>query len=128
MRAAQSGNIALARAALERIDRLHGGRAAWIEASYPEARLWIALGDSIRALHVLHASLSEVISYDPRSLAEPARAAALLHALALQADLHRARGDVAHARRPAAVVVELWTGADEPLTQVVQRMKADERQ
>jgi tetratricopeptide (TPR) repeat protein len=83
------------RAAREMLARIDSGRsiAPQIEAAFPEARLWLALGDSLKALTTLRGALAAVPTYEPRTLTARGRAATLVRAMGLCAELERRKGD-----------------------------------
>jgi hypothetical protein len=120
MYAAQTGDTARARQVLAAIAASHGATPPWIDAALPEARLWLSLGDTTKALDVLHGALDGVSRYEPRSLDEPIRAAVLVRAMALRSVLESAHGDKSSARAWSAAALELWRGAD-PLLQADAR-------
>ena len=94
-----------------------------LEALYPEARMFLLLGDPERAAVWLDPSLEVVRRTDPQVLAKLTNAAALVRAAALRADLAAQAGDGAAAARWARVVAILWANADEFLQPTVRRME-----
>jgi hypothetical protein len=116
-------DTAAARRRLMKIDAAYGPTSPRIDAALPEARLWLQLGDSARALALLRRALDAVPSYEPRVLAEQGRVGALVRGMALCAELNRARGNPSGDRALAAAVVQLWSGADGGLQPVVRRMQ-----
>jgi hypothetical protein len=117
-------NPIAARQRLIRIDSGYGAVAPRIDVALPEARLWLELGDSTQSLMLMRRALDAIPSYGPRTLAAQGRVGALLRAMALRAELERARGDPSRARVWASAVVQLWSGADDELQPLVRRMQS----
>jgi hypothetical protein len=90
---------------------------------YPEARLFVLLGDSGSAARWLDPALNAVQRADPHVLSRLTNAAALVRAATLRADLAIQLGDSVTAIRWARVVTILWDTADEFLQPIVRRMK-----
>lgn len=93
-----------------------------LDGLYPEARLFVLLGDSIGAANWLDPTLHAIARMDPQVLARLTNAAALVRAAALRADLAAAAHDQLTAARWARVVTILWSGADPFLQPLVHRM------
>ena len=94
-----------------------------LDALYVEAWLLAALRDDHAAIAWLDPTLNALWGTAPQIFADPARAGALVRAIALRAELAERVGDRATARQWATVVVVLWSDADEFLEPVVLRMK-----
>ena len=120
------GDTAGARAGLAAVARQRAQLtgAAGIDATYQEARLFLALGDTTGAVAMLDAPLNALPSLGSHLLDEVPQAAALGRAMALRAELAASVGDDETARRWAARVLVLWDGADAVLHPSVQRMRA----
>jgi hypothetical protein len=104
--------------------RRHGRSAQRaLDAIYPEAALWVALGDTAAAVRILDSTLDTLRWSEPRSLAYVDRIAALIWAAVLRADLAAAAGDTDVAARWATPVTILWADADRHLQPVVNRMR-----
>jgi pimeloyl-ACP methyl ester carboxylesterase len=95
-----------------------------LDGVYLEAALWAALRDTAMAVVVLDSTLEALRWTEPAGLAHGYRAAALIWAMALRADIAAASGDAVRAARWARPVVILWADADEHLQPVVARMRA----
>jgi tetratricopeptide (TPR) repeat protein/TolB-like protein len=121
------GRTAQARAALELSRANHRavrpGETA-LSTALLNARLDLALGDSASARQLLEDVLGDLAVAPTLLIDEPVQAASLVRAFALAADLARARGDQAQARRWAGNVVILWDHGDPPLRAVAERMRA----
>jgi hypothetical protein len=94
-----------------------------LDGLYPEAWLLAALGDPREAMAWLDPTLNTLAGTVPQILGDPARAGALVHAMAFRAELAERVGDRETARRWARVVVILWSDADTFLQPLVQRME-----
>jgi hypothetical protein len=90
---------------------------------YPEARLFVLVGDSGSAARWLDPTLNAIQRADPHVLSRLTNAAALVRSAALRADLAVQLGDSATAIRWARVVTILWATADDFLQPAVRRMK-----
>jgi len=93
-----------------------------IDALYTEARILESLGDRDAAAEWLDPTLDAIANADPLVVADPTRAAPLMRAMALRADLAIALGDVVTARQWATPVAVFWSDADEFLRPLVARM------
>ncbi len=91
------------------------------DALFPEAWLLTALGDDAAAAAWLDPTLARLNTYAP--LPDPIRAAAMVRALALRAEIAARAGDRGAAARWAGAVVALWSGADPFLQPLVSRMR-----
>lgn len=89
---------------------------------FPGARLLLGVGDTVSAVEWLDRTLQEVRTYDPKILLDHARAAVLVRAMILRADLAAAAHDTVNARRWGAAVDILWLRADPELREHAQRM------
>ncbi len=111
------GDTAHARRRLSQMQRLE---ATFDVASlmptqvYEEAVLAVAVRDTAAAEWRLGRVLDNLPATSWRIVAEPQQAATLVRAMALRSQLATARGDTATARRWAAAVATLWSGADLP--------------
>jgi hypothetical protein len=112
----------LARIRAERLEK--GIRATNVshDAVFPEAWLWAELGDTATAVAMLDANLNTLRWAEPGSVVDVSRAASLVRAMALRADLAAATDDDATARRWAAAVYTLWGNADPVLAPLSNRM------
>jgi hypothetical protein len=96
-----------------------------ISNTYQEARVLLALGDSVAAIHVLDESLDALHRLGTGLLRWMEQAAGLVRAMVLRAELAAGRGDTETARRWARAVDTLWVNADnEELQEIVKRMRA----
>ena len=95
------------------------------DAALTEARLWLALRDTITAITVMEHSLAGFPLSAPMStentLQNALRMASLSRLLALRADVASARGETAS--RWARPLTVLWNNADPELKPVTDRMK-----
>jgi hypothetical protein len=95
-----------------------------LDYSYELAWVKAASGDTLGAVTQLDRVLGALPAFGPRSLREPAAAAAAGRAMILRADLAAAAGDALTAKRWAGAVSSLWASADTPLQPEVRRMRA----
>jgi hypothetical protein len=110
---------------LQKITASRGLNPPKVDAALPEARLWLALRDSMRALMLVRHALDAVPSYEPRTLAErTGRTAALIRTAALRAELEFAVGDRDAARSWSSAVIDVWAKADQSLQPVVRQLRA----
>lgn len=93
-----------------------------IDGLYPEAWLLAGLGDYRGAIDWLDPTLEALPGTAPHIFADPARAGALVRAMALRAELASHVGDHQTAQRWGRVVGILWSDADQFLVPTVQRM------
>jgi hypothetical protein len=93
-----------------------------LDALYPEAWLLAAIGDERQAAAWLDPTLEALGSSTPGAFDDPARAASLVQAMALRADLAVRLGDTTTARKWATMVAMLWSDADSFLKPTVVRM------
>ena len=124
--ASAAGDSASVRRILEQVhqSRLQAPPAEWaIDALYPEAVLLTWLGDDRGAIAWLDPTLTSLPNAAPGTFAIPSRPGALVHAMALRAELAAGIGDVAGARRWANAVTILWEDADGFLQPLVSRMR-----
>jgi hypothetical protein len=122
-RSIADGDLPAARDALTRVGAGHGEGIVWADGGYPEARLWLILGDTTRALDMLERLLDSVREYSVQSFAVPGRTASLIRAMALRSELESARGSKERARTWSAPVAELWMNADADVRPLVRRME-----
>lgn len=92
-----------------------------IDVAYAEAALYAALGDTAQATALLDAALASLADAQPGTLEDPARAAALVRAMALRADLAAADGSDT-ARQWAAAVLALWDRGEPVVRSTLDRM------
>ena len=121
-----AGLSAQVRAQLDTLDRLREGIRpgdVTLDRTYQEAWLLAAIGDSAAAARRLDMTLTAPTTLGLTLVGEAVQAAALGRAMALRADLAAAAGDAATARRWAANVVALWSGASPELQPTVARMQ-----
>ena len=95
-----------------------------LDALYPEAQLLAMLGDPQSAIAWLDPTLAALSSADPYAFADPVRAASLVRAMVLRADLADHAGDHSAARTWAGAVGVLWSNSDPFLRSVTRRMQA----
>lgn len=112
-----------------RLATINANRAAGVmyestETSLPEAWLHLADGDTTTALATLRRVLDALPALPPAFLNHELQAGTLARAMAAAAELARAAGDDAEARRWSAAVLALWERADPPLQSKVERMRA----
>ena len=126
-RAALRHDTSAVRAGLASLDAMRGPLVAgeldpWIV--YTDAWLALAVGDSAGAIARLDRSLDALPQAGPVVLMFVQDAAFLVRMMALRAQLAEAKGDHAAARRWAAAVAALWSGADRSLQPTVLAMRA----
>ena len=90
---------------------------------YAEAAVLASLGDTSAALAWLSPTLDSLTFASMPTLADVMRAAPLVRAMALRADLAASLGRPAEARLWAAAVGELWSDPDPYFRAVTQRMR-----
>jgi hypothetical protein len=95
-----------------------------IDATFHEAWLLLAAGDTAAAVRRLDGSLGALSALGPWVTVHVSEAAALVRAMALRADLAALAGDAATARQWATPVTTLWADADPELQPLVARMRA----
>jgi tRNA A-37 threonylcarbamoyl transferase component Bud32 len=93
------------------------------DALYYEAAILASLGDHHGAINWLTPTLDSLSLAASETLADAVRAAALMRAMTLRADLAYRVGDRPTARRWAAAVLLLWSDADPFLTPMLARMR-----
>jgi hypothetical protein len=94
------------------------------DGTYHEARLLLAIGDTVQALHLLDLSLEALPTLGTYLLDQLPQVATLVRGMALRAELAAQSGDSTTAKRWAGDVVVLWAGADPDLRPVVTRMQS----
>src|SRR5512143_1732503 len=121
------GDTGVTRAALDSFRVL---RAGWrpgdaaISGTLLECRVMLAVGDSSSAARLLGESLDALPTLSWALLNNIDQAAGLVRAMVLRAELAQRTGDAATARRWAAAVDTLWSGADAgELQETVARMR-----
>lgn len=107
------GQNAVAREALRGIHR-DSLTVVTPDATFMEARAWLASGDSAAAIALLDTQLQRTRELPPGSLGF-VEAAGLMRAASLRAELGNAVGDHASALRWTVPVRILWSGADPEL-------------
>jgi tRNA A-37 threonylcarbamoyl transferase component Bud32/tetratricopeptide (TPR) repeat protein len=125
-RALARGDSAAVRARFAQLRELRGTLRPGdlsIDATYQEAWLLLALGDTTAATRLLDLSLDALPTLGTYLLDQVPQAAGLPRAMALRADVAAHRGDADTARRWARAVTALWSGGDE-VRPVVGRMLA----
>lgn len=95
-----------------------------LDALYPEARLVEVLEGPHAAIDWIDPTLRMIRSTAPQEFNDPARAGALIRTLAFRSELAIATGDSVAARRWAASVTVLLSGADQFMQPLVQRMSS----
>jgi tRNA A-37 threonylcarbamoyl transferase component Bud32 len=118
------GDTVGGRAFLARLRDSRGHADRSIDAAYPEAVFFTWTHDDRGAIAWLDPTLSRLPQATPGTFDDPARAGALVNAMALRATLADRAGDRAGARRWAQAVVILWSDADGFLQPLVSRMRA----
>ncbi|HEX2611442.1 MAG TPA: hypothetical protein VHK68_10565, partial [Gemmatimonadales bacterium] len=93
------------------------------DATYHEAWLLLAIGDTAQATQLLDLSLDALPTMRTEILDQLPQVATLVRGMALRADLAAARHDPTTAKRWARDVVLLWSGADPELQPTVHRMQ-----
>lgn len=83
-----------------------------LDALYPEAALLAEMGDTAAAIAWLDPTLAALGAAQPQLFEDPTRAAGLVQAMALRAELARAMRDSLGATRWARAVGVLWGDAD----------------
>jgi hypothetical protein len=94
-----------------------------LDALYPEAWLLAALRDHRAAAGWLDPTLASLAATSPQLLVDPVRAACLVRAMALRAELAERLGDRTGAAQWARVVTTLWSDADSFLQPMVRRVR-----
>jgi tetratricopeptide (TPR) repeat protein len=93
------------------------------DAVYERAWLMLAIGDSSAAVRYIDGTLDDLPDLLSALLDYVPLAGALVRMMALRADLAAAQGETATARQLAQTVTTLWSGAEQPLHPVVDRMR-----
>ena len=93
------------------------------EVLYPEARLFVSIGDTALAVDRLEPTLAVLNQVSLQGLADPVGVGMLVRSMVLRSDLAMAAGDSAAAARWAQAVVELWSKPDPFLRPVIHRMQ-----
>jgi hypothetical protein len=120
--AASHGDRIRARSALTAVDNRVDPGAPTPDITLARARLWVALGDRVRAIRTLDSGLETIRSLDSKAIADPANAGALVSTMVLRAELASGMGDVPTAQRWASAAVTLWSTADEDLQPTLTRI------
>ena len=120
------GDTAGVRAELTRVHamqrNLRPGDVAF-DATYQEARLLLALGDTAAAAQRLDLSLQALSTLRSDLLDQLPPAATLVRGMALRAELAGRAGDSTAARRWSRAVLTLWPGADAELQPTIASMR-----
>jgi len=90
---------------------------------YPEAHLFMLLGDARAAAEWLDPTLLALRRLPPQSLVDVPNIGGLLRGIAFRAELADRMGDTTTARRWAGAIAILWDRADSFLEPVLRRMK-----
>jgi tetratricopeptide (TPR) repeat protein/tRNA A-37 threonylcarbamoyl transferase component Bud32 len=93
------------------------------DATYHEARLLLALGDTAEATQLLDLSLQALSTLGGDLLDQLPQVTALVRGMALRADLADRAGDSTTARRWATDVLTLWSDADQELHPTITTMR-----
>jgi hypothetical protein len=93
------------------------------DATYHEAQLLLALGDTTAATHLLDLSLDALPTLGTHLLDQVPQIATLVRGMALRAVLAQAAKDSKVAKHWAALVTSLWSQSDPELQSVVDRMR-----
>ena len=120
------GDTAGLRNHLREIHDLRGGMRPGdvaFDGTYHEARLLLAIGDTVPATQLLDLSLDALPTLGTSLLDQLPQAATLARGMALRAELAGRTGDRPTAERWAQDVVLLWSGADAELQPTVRTMK-----
>jgi eukaryotic-like serine/threonine-protein kinase len=94
-----------------------------LDYTYQEAWLKTAMGDTVGAIQQLDLALGALPTLSGLALREVGAAAAVGRAIALRAELAESQHDVRAAKKWAAALVALWSGADAELQPTVSQMK-----
>ena len=94
-----------------------------LDYTYQEAWLKTAMGDTVGAIQQLDLALGALPTLSGIALKEVGAAAAIGRAIALRAELADSQHDVRAAKKWAAALVALWSGADPELQPTVSRMR-----
>jgi hypothetical protein len=94
------------------------------DATYHEAWLLLAIGDTTQATQLLDLSLDALPTMRTEILDQLPQIATLVRGMALRADLAARANDPATARRWARNVLLLWSSADPELQPTVHRMQS----
>ncbi|HEY4734932.1 MAG TPA: serine/threonine-protein kinase [Gemmatimonadaceae bacterium] len=95
-----------------------------LDIAYQYAWIRAAVGDTAGAVAQLDRTLGALPSIGAAALREPGSSAAAVRAMALRADLARARGETKERLKWGRSVAELWAHADAPLDETVRRMRS----
>ncbi len=93
------------------------------EYAYLTARLALAVADTATAQHALDVTLGNLPGLYSALLDYVPLAGSLVRMMVLRAEIAAARGDAGTARRWAAAVLALWSGAEPGLQPIVTRMQ-----
>ena len=93
------------------------------DATYHEAWLLLALGDTAEATQLLDLSLQALSTLSADLLDQLPQVTTLVRGMALRADLAERTGDSTTARRWAGDVLTLWSDADQELHPTITTMR-----
>jgi hypothetical protein len=93
------------------------------DATYNEARLLLALGDTVEATQLLDLSLQALSTLGGDLLDQLPQVTALVRGMSLRAGLADRAGDPTTARRWAGDVLTLWSDADQELHPTITTMR-----
>jgi hypothetical protein len=121
-----SGDSTLLKRQLTLIRQMGRGKAPGtsIDGNLRRARLALSVADTAAALDELDPVLRALPTLSPTVLSQVSQISALVRAMALRSEIAAARGDHQNASMFASAVVSLWSGADQSLQPLVQRMRA----
>jgi tRNA A-37 threonylcarbamoyl transferase component Bud32 len=94
-----------------------------LERLYPEAWLLASIGEKALALQWLTPTLDAQVRASTETLRTVVGAGALIHAMALRAQLAAELGHEAESRKWAGAVIALWGEADDDLRPMLREMK-----
>ena len=120
------GDTAAVRAALLRAAEVRKGTPPHLltfDALYPEAHLWLSIGDAEAAADWLDPALQALSQMELDLLSTPQRVAGLLRAAALRAEIAAGTSEPEAARQWANSVLILWSDADTAAESTVVRMR-----
>lgn len=120
------GDTAAVRGALSRAAEVRRGRSPHLltfDALYPEAHLWLSIGDAAAAADWLDPTFQALPQMELDLLSTPQRVAGLLRAAALRAEVALEMNQPEVARQWAYSVLLLWSDADTAVESTVARMR-----
>lgn len=118
------GDLAAARAALERVEadqtRMVAQNTWAFDYALVATQIWLALGDSARALRLSASVLDQTRTSNEQLLRHPTATAGYVRLLVRRSALAAARGDTAQARAWGRRAWTLWRDADPMLAEVMR--------